>query len=169
MRSPLYILLILFLVLLLIVSSPASGQGMEMKNPYTKYDEVYLTQVAISNRIDILSAEIEGNQAITYQSGQLQHIILYQQGDNNIANLHQLGNSNTIDLRESGRDIASSIAQYGNENKAFIELMGSNISIDIIQEGNQHSITDRGNKSNKSGYSIKQSGLVGMTVLIRHY
>jgi hypothetical protein len=134
-------------------------------------DEIYLEQAGYSNRASIaqFSPAQNGNSAIVYQYGVQSNVGLHQTGNSNDAHFQQYGLMNFIDVKEQGDFISSSIYQVGYDNKVNQELGSDGMNYTIIQMGNKHEVIDRGFNLNNPGYTIKQSGLVGMKVTIQHH
>ncbi len=132
-------------------------------------DEIYLRQVGIDNKAFIIQSSPMnmGNSAIIGQFGQSTDIVLSQLGTSNSAELHQNGFTNSINITERGDFISSKVLQFGLHNTVHQELGADKTDHLIIQKGYNHKVSDLGFNSNSPGYTIKQEGMVGMSVIIK--
>ena len=172
----------LFLILLIITSATfaqeqeVKKQGVTKKLEISGYlklqefqdDEVFLQQVGYNNSANIkqYSQLNRGNKAFVVQYGEEVNVLLTQLGMNNLANLHQNGYGNFIEVTELGNSISTEVIQFGNNNKVQQELGSNGIKYTIIQQGFGHEVVDLGFSSESLGYTIKQTGMVGMKVAI---
>jgi hypothetical protein len=133
--------------------------------------EIFLQQAGYNNRATIaqFSQLNNGNSAFVLQRGQLADVALNQSGINNSAIFHQDGFMNSIEVAQRGDLISSEVFQSGDYNKVRQELGSSGMHYTIIQQGNKHEVIDLGFNPHNPGYTIKQTGMVGMTVTIEHH
>ena len=103
------------------------------------------------------------------QFGGFQQVILNQFGANNQAKFTQLGFGNEIDVTQDGVFISSNIYQFGANNHVQQELGRDNTNYVVIQSGYNWGVKDIGFSPNNPGYTVKQFGLVGTTITIKHH
>jgi hypothetical protein len=146
------------------------NQGLNSPQLYQD-DEIYLQQAGYNHRASItqFSPFQNGNSAYVRQFGGMSNIDLTQIGKGNSANYGQYGLKNSIHGIQMGNDINTGVFQFGYENRVLQELGSDGMNYSIIQMGNKHEVIDRGFSPNNPGYTIKQSGLVGMKVDIQHH
>lgn len=125
----------------------------------------HLNTVVISQRHGLTGA----NMAWLQQHGALEQIMLTQSGSNNQANFLQVGRENAINVNQQGKFISSTIYQFGTDNYVFQELGRDNTDYTVIQTGYNWGVIDKGFSPNNPGYTIKQTGMVGVTITIEHH
>ncbi|MCF6353017.1 MAG: hypothetical protein L3J06_08410 [Cyclobacteriaceae bacterium] len=170
----------LFLILLIITSAifaqEVEKQGITKKLKTSGYlnlqefqdDEVFLQQVGYNNSANIAqySQLNRGNKAFVVQYGEEVNVLLTQLGMNNLATLRQNGYRNFIEVTELGNSISTEVVQFGNNNKVQQELGSNGMKYSIIQQGFGHEVVDLGFSPESPGYTIRQTGMVGMKVAI---
>ncbi len=172
----------LFLILLIITSAifaqeqEVEKQGITKKLETSGYltlqefkdDEVFLQQIGNNNSANIAqySQLNRGNKAFVVQYGEAVSVLLTQSGMNNLASLRQNGYRNFIEVTELGNSISTEVIQFGNNNKVQQELGSNGMKYTIIQQGFGHEVVDLGFSPKSPGYTIKQTGMVGMRVAI---
>ena len=133
-------------------------------------NEVTLVQTGFGHQSQIRQTEgVSGSHlARVGQFGLKQFLELTQTGANNVARTGQFGYKNEIDLHQKGEFINSTVIQLGSNNFVEQELGSSEASFTVVQFGNNHGLIDRGFNPNSPGYTIQQSGLMGVTVTVTH-
>ena len=133
-------------------------------------DGIFLQQAGFFNQAIVtqLSDLNATNKAQVRQYGISSSVLLTQSGANNVADIQQDGARNSVDIVELGNSISSRVFQFGVKNKVQQELGNDRTNHTIIQRGYNHEVIDLGFNPNNPGYTIKQRGLVGMTVTIQH-
>jgi hypothetical protein len=174
----------LFLILLFVASASVAQDVQKLVSPEIvesfgylnqqqvfQDDEIFLQQAGYNNRAIIvqLSQLNNGNSAFILQHGQLADVVLNQSGINNAAIFHQDGFNNSIEVAQRGNLISSEVLQSGYHNKVRQELGSNGMHYTVIQEGYKHEVIDLGFNPHNPGYTIKQTGMVGMTVTIQHH
>jgi hypothetical protein len=109
-----------------------------------------------------------GNLALLRQQGAFEQIVLTQIGSNNQVNFQQYVRNNSINVTQRGNFISSTVLQSGQENSVLMELGSNNQNYNIIQHGNNWKVIDIGFSPDNPGYTIEQTGAVGMTITIEH-
>ena len=133
-------------------------------------NDVFLLQSGHSNTAVISQRQgsTGGNLALLRQQGAFEQVVLTQIGSNNLVNFQQYVRNNSINVTQRGNFISSTVIQSGHENSVLQELGSSNTNYTIIQHGNNWSVIDLGFSPDNPGYTIEQSGAVGMTITIEH-
>ena len=167
MKSPAYILITLFLLLLIFLSFPSLAQESQRTQDNS---EIYPQQIGTQNVTLQSESNWKGiNNSSYHQLGNQQEILLQQYGTNNETLLIQGGTNNQMDIMERGNDITAIIRQSGSDNHAHVELNSDFSSIRIVQSGNGHELISTDYSNTPQNYEVKQAGMVGMTVIIRRY
>ncbi|MEQ9301220.1 MAG: hypothetical protein RIF33_21770 [Cyclobacteriaceae bacterium] len=130
-------------------------------------EEVFPPQID-SKSLPVYSVPQYPNLTQLIQQGQLNEIRATQQGVANTILVNQFGIGNQSDISEKGDFISATILQLGHDNTVFQELGDSYNTYHILQRGYDHEVIDRGFNTDNPGYTIRQEGLVGMKVIIRH-
>ncbi|MEP1095197.1 MAG: hypothetical protein ABJG78_08815 [Cyclobacteriaceae bacterium] len=158
------------------VFDPSSTEILNLNNRENQVliqhnNEVFLQQIGVGNQTVVVQhSQMNGaNVASITQYGQLHQVFLNQYGTNNIADHRQEGSMNLIDVIEHGNLISSTTLQSGSNNRIYQELGTNRASYRIIQQGSDHEVIDLGFSTSNPGYTIKQTGLVGMKVVIKHH
>lgn len=129
-------------------------------------EEVFPPQVD-SKSLPVYSVSQYPNLTQLIQQGQINEIRATQQGVANTILVNQYGIGNQSEIHESGDFISTTVVQWGENNSVVQELGHSNTTYRIIQRGHGHEIIDAGFTPTNPGYTITQSGMVGMKVIIR--
>lgn len=132
---------------------------------------VFIAQAGVRNSVDVkqYNRNNEANLVSILQGGLHQQINLTQNGSNNRANFRQALYKNKIDVTQRGNFISSDITQFGFGNSVTQELGMDDANYTVVQFGYGHSVNDTGFSPNNPGYTIMQTGMVGMTVTIEHH
>ena len=139
-------------------------------NQAIKVNDVFLFQTGHMNTTEVTQRQgaTGGNIASLQQQGAFEQVILFQNGSNNHANFQQYGRSNTINVGQRGNFISCNVIQSGAENSVFQELGTNNANYNIIQHGDNWGVIDIGFSPENPGYTIEQTGPVGVTITIEH-
>ena len=146
------------------------GENTISLNKVVLVNDVFLLQTGHLNTAEISQRQgaTGGNLASLQQRGAFEQIILVQNGANNRVNFQQYGRSNDINVTERGNFISSTVIQSGLENSVLQELGSSNKNFTIIQHGNNWSVIDIGFNPDNPGYTIRQTGAIGVAITIEH-
>ncbi|ARS34370.1 hypothetical protein CA264_02335 [Pontibacter actiniarum] len=112
------------------------------------------------NTLPLIATQGDGNLAETYQEGSSNNSFVQQVQTSQIANqasVLQVGNLNQVVVRQQGAGLSTAVSQYGNNNSYEGSLNGSNISSEVVQDGSGNAINQylRGNNLD---YSLIQLG-----------
>ena len=134
-------------------------------------NDLILIQAGAENLAQVVQSQgQEGAHAANiWQYGVQEVIMLNQSGANNQAALLQYGSNNNISVAQKGNFISSVVIQDGWNNSVVQELGADEASFTVIQYGANWSLIDTGFNPDSPGYSIKQSGLAGVPVTVKHH
>ncbi len=146
-----------------------TSQTLQNQQARSLNNEVFLIQVGDDNLANIFqnTQNSSGNSASIRQIGYSEEIILNQLGANNSMSINQYGSNNTTDISNIGNSISGNISQNGFGNGIQLELGSDKSNYNIQQQGYNHSLIDVGFNPKSQGYTIKQSGLAGMEIIIQ--
>ena len=147
------------------------GENTISLNKVIQVNDVFLLQTGHLNTAEVSQRQgsTGGNMASLQQRGAYEQIILVQNGSNNQVDFRQYGRSNDINVTQRGNFISSTVIQSGLENSVLQELGGNNKNYTIIQHGNNWGVVDIGFNPDNPGYTIRQTGAVGMTITIEQH
>ena len=147
------------------------GENTISLNRTIQVNDVHLLQSGHLNTTEVSQRQgaAGGNLASLQQQGAYEQIILVQNGSNNQVDFRQYGRSNDINVTQRGNFISSNVIQLGFENSVLQELEGNNMNYTIIQHGNNWGVIELGFSPDNPGYTIQQTGQVGVTMTIEHH
>jgi len=147
------------------------GENTISLNKIVQVNDVFLLQTGHLNTAEISQRQgsAGGNLAWLQQRGAFEQIILLQNGSNNQVNFQQYGRYNDINVAQRGNFISSTVIQSGFENSVLQELGSNNQNYTIIQHGNNWGFVDIGFNPDNPGYTIQQTGAIGVTITIEHH
>lgn len=133
-------------------------------------NELTLVQTGAGNQAQVIQSQGQAgaHSASVVQFGIREEVILSQSGANNRAAILQFGYKNKADLAQTGNFSSANVIQFGSNNNVEQQLGASEASFTVIQTGSNWGVIDTGFNANSPGYTITQSGLVGVTVTVTH-
>ena len=133
-------------------------------------NDLLLIQTGANNqaRVSQSQGQAGAHSAAVIQFGIKESVVLSQSGANNQAAITQFGYNNSVDVAQTGNFSSSLVIQNGWNNNVEQELGASEASFTVIQNGANWGVIDTGFNANSPGYTIKQEGLVGVTVTVQH-